>query len=111
MSIKLTLLRSGESLIAETKELISQEDQLVPHSYLVENPHIVHVSQQQVREESGDFKLDIMLSPWMVLSADKTMVIPIDWVVTIVEPLDSVKKLYLDKKESFKIKEEETNGD
>mgnify|MGYP001376244663 CR=1 FL=1 len=111
MSIKLTLLRSGESLIAETKELISQEDQLVPHSYLVENPHIVHVSQQQVREESGDFKLDIMLSPWMVLSADKTMVIPIDWVVTIVEPLDSVKKLYLDKKESFKIREEETNGD
>ena len=111
MSIKLTLLRSGESLIAETKELISQEDQLVPHSYLVENPHIVHVSQQQVREESGDFKLDIMLSPWMVLSADKTMVLPIDWVVTIVEPLDSVKKLYLDKKESFKIREEETNGD
>ena len=111
MSIKLTLLRSGESLIAETKELISQEDQIVPHSYLVENPHIVHVSQQQVREESGDFKLDIMLSPWMVLSADKTMVIPIDWVVTIVEPLDSVKKLYLDKKESFKIREEETNGD
>lgn len=111
MSIKLTLLRSGESLIAETKELISQEDQLVPHSYLVENPHIVQVRQSEVVEENGDFKLDIMLSPWMVLSADKTMVLPIDWVVTIVEPLDSVKKLYLDKKESFKIKEEKTNGD
>ena len=73
MSIKLTLLRSGESLIAETKELISQEDQLVPHSYLVENPHIVQVRQSEVVEENGDFKLDIMLSPWMVLSADKTI--------------------------------------
>ena len=52
-----------------------------------------------------------MLSPWMVLSADKKMVIPTDWVVTIVEPLESVKKLYIDKKESFKIKEEEkTDG-
>tara|TARA_B100001029_G_C14787423_1_gene299930 strand:+ start:106 stop:441 length:336 start_codon:yes stop_codon:yes gene_type:complete len=111
MSIKLTLLKSGETLIAETKELISQEDQVVPHSYLVEDPNIVHVSQQQVREENGDFKLDITLSPWMVLSADKTMVVPIDWVVTIVEPLESVKKLYLDRKESFKIKEEKTDGD
>tara|TARA_X000000368_G_C22759814_1_gene592198 strand:+ start:136 stop:474 length:339 start_codon:yes stop_codon:yes gene_type:complete len=111
MSIKLTLLRSGESLIAETKELISQEDQLVPHSYLVENPHIVQVQQNNILEENGDFKIDVMLSPWMVLSADKKMVIPTDWVVTIVEPLESVKKLYIDKKESFKIKEEEkTDG-
>ena len=37
------------------------------------------------------------------------MVVPTDWVVTIVEPLPSVKQMYLDKKETFKI-EEETDG-
>ena len=61
MSIKLTLLRSGESLIAETKELISQEDQLVPHSYLVENPHIVQVQQNNILEENNSFTQDCQI--------------------------------------------------
>ena len=40
MSIKLTLLRSGETLISEMKELVAEESQQA-HAYLLENPHIV----------------------------------------------------------------------
>ena len=39
MSIKLTLLKSGETLISEMKELVAEESQQAP-AYLLENPHI-----------------------------------------------------------------------
>ena len=46
MSIKLTLLKSGETLISEMKELVA-EDKEQAHAYLLENPHTV-----QTREKS-----------------------------------------------------------
>ena len=47
--------------------------------------------------------------PWIVLSKDKKMIIPVDTVLTIVEPLDSVTQMYVDKCESFKLTEEEND--
>ena len=35
------------------------------------------------------------------------MLIPVDSVLTVVEPLESVTQLYLDKIESFKVEEED----
>ena len=110
MSIKLTLLKSGETLISETKELVSDEGQTAPHAYLLNHPHLVNVKEVKTSNQNqGDFGIDVTLTPWIILSADTEMVLPTDWVVTIVEPLPSVKQMYLDKKETFKI-EEETDG-
>ena len=44
MSIKLTLLKSGETLISEMKELVA-EDKEQAHSYLLENPHKVETRE------------------------------------------------------------------
>ena len=111
MSIKLSLLKSGEQLISDMKELVSEENDQ-PHAYMLENPHIVEIKDRQfVTEEDksrgGDFGIDVAMIPWIVLSKDKKMIIPIDSVLTVVEPLDSVTQLYLDKVNSFEI--EETN--
>ena len=110
MSIKLSLLKTGEQLISEMKELVSDENDQ-PHAYMLENPHIVEIKDRQfVTEEDkskgGDFGIDVVMIPWIVLSKDKRMIIPIDSVLTIVEPLDSVTQMYEDKCESFKLKEE-----
>jgi len=111
MSIKLTLLKSGETLIAETKELVSDEKQTAPHAYLLDNPQIVKTREKTFLTEEektkGDFGIDVILTPWIILSADKQIVLSTDWVVTIVEPLPSVKQMYIDKSETFKIKESE----
>ena len=110
MSIKLTLLKTGEQLISEMKELVP-EDQEQVHAYLLDNPHTVEINEKQfVTEEekkSGDFGIDVTLLPWIILSKDKQMIIPTDSVLTVVEPLDSVTQLYLDKLESFEMEEEE----
>ena len=108
MSIKLTLLKSGEQLVSEMKELVA-EGQEQAHAYLLENPHTVDINEKEFLTEDekkdGDFGINVSLIPWIILSKDKKMVIPVDTVLTIVEPLDAVTKLYLDKLKSFKMEE------
>ena len=111
MSIKLTLLKSGEMLISDAKELVSDDKQVAPYAYLLEEPHLVKTREKTFLTEEektkGDFGIDVILTPWIILSADKQIVLPTDWVVTIVEPLPSVTQMYIDKSETFKIKESE----
>ena len=108
MSIKLTLLKSGEQLVSDMKELVA-EGQEQAHAYLLENPHTVDINEKEFLTEDekkdGDFGINVSLVPWIILSKDKKMVIPVDTVLTIVEPLDAVTKLYLDKLKSFKMEE------
>ena len=109
MSIKLTLLRSGETLISEMKELVAEESQQA-HAYLLENPHVIETRDKSFLTENekktGNFGIDVILIPWIMLSADKKVIIPVDIVTTIVEPIASVKQMFIDKSEAFSIKEE-----
>ena len=91
MSIKLSLLKSGEQIISEMKELVA-EGQDTANAYMLENPHIVEIKDRQ-----------------FVTEEDKKMVIPVDTVLTIVEPLDSLTQMYEDKCESFKLTEEKND--
>ena len=51
MSIKLSLLKTGEQIISEMKELVA-EGQDVAHAYMLENPHVVEIKDRQfVTEE------------------------------------------------------------
>ena len=109
MSIKLTLLKSGETLISEMKELVAEKEQQA-HAYLLENPHTVQTREKtflsEEEKKTGDFGIDVIMIPWIILSADKKIIIPVDVVTTIVEPINSVKQMFIDKNEAFSIKEE-----
>jgi len=99
MSVKLAVLKSGEQVIAEAKELVSKDEEKV-RGYLFTRPHKVVTAQPMLlteEEKQNDSSLEVTLSPWIVLSADKEVVVPTDWVVTIVEPLESVVKMYQEK--------------
>ena len=110
MSIKLTLLKTGEQLISDMKEL-SEDGKDEPKAYLLENPHTVEINEKQFMTEEekkdGDFGINVTLLPWIILSQDNQMIVPIDSVLTIVEPLNSVTQLYIDKLKAFEMKEEE----
>ena len=96
MSIKLAVLKSGEQVIADAKELVSEEK---VRGYLFTRPHKVVSTQPLLltEEQQDDNSLEVTLSPWIILSADKEVVVPTDWVVTVVEPLESVVKMYEEK--------------
>ena len=92
MSIKLAVLQSGEQIISEIKEIVSEEK---PVGYLLTKPHKVVINRPMlVTEDDEDRSVEITLSPWILLTSDKEIPIPNNQVVTLVEPLDSVLKMY-----------------
>ena len=110
MSIKITVLKTGEHIISDMKELMAEGEEN-PHAYMLVNPHTYVINEKQFiteeeRElEDGDYGINVSLLPWLILSKDKKMIIPIDSVLTVVEPHDSVTQLYLDKMSSFGLEE------
>ena len=94
MSIKLTLLKSGEEVIADIKE-VRQEETDVLVSYLFKDPYCVKIKTTQVLvEDESRPKHELAYYKWMSLSKDNDIIVNKDWVVCITDPLDSVKKNY-----------------
>ena len=94
MAIKLAILQGKEQIIAEIKELVDDGN---PVGYLFANPHCVYADKQYLAEENEDRSVQITLSPWILLTADKEILVPKHQVITIVEPIDSVKEMYSEK--------------
>ena len=94
MAVKLAILQENEQVIAEIKELVDDGN---PVGYLFANPHCVYADKQYLAEENEDRSVQITLSPWILLTADKEILVPKHQVITIVEPIDSVKEMYSEK--------------
>ena len=94
MSIQLALLKSGEEVIADIKE-IRQEETDVLVSYFFKDPYCVKIKTTQVLvEDESRPKHELAYYKWMSLSKDDDIIVNRDWVVCISEPLDTVKKTY-----------------
>ena len=97
MSIQLALLKSGEEVIADIKE-IRQEETGVLVSYLFKDPYCVKIKTTQVLvEEETRPKHELAYYKWMSLSNDSDIIVNKDWVVCITDPLDTVKNNYEEK--------------
>ena len=97
MAIKLALLKSGEQIITDAKELLI-DDKVC--GYLFTNPHKVETRKTLLLVEENETTkgdLEVSLIPWIVLSSDTQIPVPPDWVVTIVEPIKTIKELYEEK--------------
>ena len=94
MSIQLALLKSGEEVIADIKE-IRQEETNVLVSYLFKDPYCIKIKTTQVLvEDESRPKHELAYYKWMSLSKDDDIIVNKDWVVCITDPLDSVKQNY-----------------
>ena len=98
MSIKLLYLKSGEQIISDVKELIRKDSNKV-YGYVLHKPHEIVASKAVVLTEDAkdDRKVEVTLSPWILLTEDKSMTIPQDWIITIVNPIESILKMYEEK--------------
>ena len=93
MSIKLAILKSGEDVVADIKEYVDEEGNVV--ALIFENPVAVKLfSNKSVVDADKSDELSVSFTTWIPLSADTTIPVDKDWVVTIVEPVDAVKKSY-----------------
>lgn len=101
MAIKIALLKSDEYIISDVKEVHEEE---VFYAYLLKNPHKILTEQSiflseeiNCNKEDQISEIEVSLKPWIILSEDTEIIIKSDWVVTFVEPITSIKNLYLEK--------------
>lgn len=101
MSIKLAVLKSGEHVIADIKELVDENDKVVSLVFL--NPYVVNLLTPQILYEENavtETQHKVSFYPWIPLSLDKEMAVDPSWVVTVVEPQEMVKTSYESKMSS-----------
>ncbi len=108
MTVKLVVLKSGEKLVTDIKEGFLEEKLIC---YLLENPCSITINgaYKILDEEDGGNRVSISLQTWPSLTKQTIIEISPDWVVTIVEPNDELKKMY--ETQVLGIKENENDQD
>ena len=102
MTLKVVVLQSQEQLITDLKEIVSEEKVV---AYLLSNPHRLDVSTF-----TKETSVEVTLSPWILASAEKEIPVPSHHVVTIVEPLESIKEMYLEKTNGTRTESDQTDS-
>ena len=93
MSIQLVLLKSGEDVIADVKELRDDKDELI--SYVFKDPYKIKITMPQVlMETKSKPKHEAAFYKWMPLSKESDIIVNKDWIVCITDPIDTIKTLY-----------------
>ena len=93
MSVQLVLLKSGEEVIADVKELRDDSDDLL--SYVFKDPYTIKIKTAQVlMEGKGSPKHEAVYYKWMSLSKDTDIIVNKDWIVCITDPIETIKTSY-----------------
>lgn len=94
MTIKLAVLKSGEHIVSDVKEMISQEENKVV-GYFLKKPCIVTMQNISVGgEDSNQMTFDISMKPWIPLAKGAVYPIAMDWIVSFVDPIDKLYNSY-----------------
>ena len=99
MTVKLLVLKSGEDLVADVQEMVV-EDKVV--GYFLTKPCVVKmanytpVEDEETTEEKKKNAYQIKFYPWVPLAKDPVIPLAMDWIVTMVEPMDKLTKLYVE---------------
>ena len=90
MTVKILLLKSGEDVISDVKEMISPDDKVI--GYFLSNPCIIKLLPKTSKGDKRE--TSISMYPWMPLAKEKDIPLPTDWVVTMVSPIEKVETMY-----------------
>ena len=102
MAIKLFLLKSGEDMIADVKEMTYGEgENMRVIGYYLNRPCVVKMRDPNFYEDASEGRkrtsgFEVSLFPWIPLTSDETIPIPSDWVITMVNPNIKLKEMYVE---------------
>ena len=100
MTVKLMLLKSGEDVISDVSEMcVGTEENRQVIGYHLNKPCIVKMRDPNLVKEDGPKKqsgFSVSLFPWMPLTKQETIPVPADWLITMVEPIDKLKEMYIE---------------
>ena len=102
MAIKLLLLKSGEDMIADVKEMsYGEDDSRRVVGYYLNRPCVIKMRDPNEMPDlqDGNTKkagFEVSLFPWIPLTSEETIPVPTDWVITIVDPVAKLKEMYVE---------------
>ena len=115
MTIKLALLKSGEEVISDIGEMVTDKKTVV--GYYFTNPcrAILTTSED---EDEGDDEIEgaetppvsIKLLPWLPLANEDRIPVVADWVISIVEPQPKLKDLYTKACENYEKRKSQSSS-
>jgi hypothetical protein len=117
MTVKIALLKSGEQVICDLKEMVTTVEESGDEKvigYFFEFPYIIRLRNPElVLDKDSPIQLEISMFSWLPLSKDHVIPVTPNWVVTIFEPTKKVKDMYTSVLERIKKGKENSqkNGD
>ncbi len=106
MTVKVILMKSGEDVISDAREIVDKDEKGIV-AYHLKHPYIMQLQTKEVESAEllveGDnpsepkTKFQVSYTHWAPMSQQQEFVIPSDWVVTIYEPVEKIKKDYMKK--------------
>ena len=96
MTVKLAILKSGEDIVADIKEmLVGEKDDAKVVGYYLNRPCGVSLNSKALKVDDEDKDTyQLKLFPWCPLTKNEKIPITADWVVTIVDPIDKITQMY-----------------
>ena len=90
------LIINYNSAASDIKEIISDDKAC---GYIFEKPYKILTERSILLTEESEYdaKIQISLSPWIILAEDDNILVSLDSVITVVEPIKSVKEMYEEK--------------
>ena len=112
MTVKVMLLKSGEDVISDAKEIMDTENKGIV-AYHLSNPFVMQLISEESDElqvegqEAPRTKYSVRYTHWAPLSKQRAFVIPADWLVTIYDPHDNIMRDYCAKND-INLEEDQT---
>ena len=95
MTVKLVILKSGEDVVGDVKEMVVGEgDDRRVVGYVFTKPCGVSLNSKALKVDDEEDRYQVKLFPWCPLTKNTKIPITADWVVTIVDPIDKIKTMY-----------------
>ena len=99
MTIKILVLKSGEDVIADIKEMMTPDNKVM--GYLLTKPCVVKLmsaapltAEEDDKNTENSSEVRIQMHPWAPLAKEKEIPLTSEWVVTMVTPIDKVLDMY-----------------
>ena len=113
MTIKLLVLKSGEDVIADIKEMMTPDNKVM--GYFLNRPCVVKLvtnapltADETNPKSETKSEMVVRMHPWAPLVKETDIPLTSDWVVTMVTPVDKVLKMY--KEDVLKAYDDQTNS-
>ena len=99
MTIKILVLKSGEDVIADIKEMMTPDNKVM--GYFLNKPCVVKlISNTPLSTDETNPKSEtksemvVRMHPWAPLAKENEIPLSTDWVVTMFSPVEKVLKMY-----------------